>query len=192
MSDTSPTIRRLDDELLFLARKYPRETWETHANLGDLARLWLQRHDMFRELDRMIREGAESALDDKLGPDEFKPWLGRYLQFFLSQLEGHHHVEDHHYFPVFRQAEPRLAAGFDILDKDHDALHHAIENIVGRANILLGQDDREPGAFRTELGRFRETIVPMGADLMQHLDDEEDLVVPLILDRGETRLMKGE
>jgi hypothetical protein len=26
-----------------LARRHPRETWASHANLGELARFWLQR-----------------------------------------------------------------------------------------------------------------------------------------------------
>jgi hemerythrin-like domain-containing protein len=185
MNDMPERLRRLDEELLFLLRQYPRETWQTHANLGDLARLWLQRHDMFRKLDRMIREGAEAAFDEKMEAREFKPWLARYLQFYLGQLEGHHQVEDHHYFPVFRRAEPRLGRGFDILDADHDSLHTAIESIAGQANALLRQPDTDAAALRTGLGRFRDIHVAMGRGLIQHLDDEEDLVVPLILDRGE-------
>lgn len=176
---------------MFLARQYPRETWEHHANLGELARLWLQRHDMFRQLDALIREGAEQALGEHREAREFKRWLARYLQFFLTQLDGHHQVEDHHYFPVFREAEPRLLRGFEILEADHDALHGVIEEILGRANVLLSQPEADPVAFRDALGRFHETQVAMGRDLLRHLDDEEDLVVPLILDRGERGLIGG-
>ncbi len=191
MTDESQEASRLDDELLFLVRQYPREDWESHANLGEMARFWLQRHDMFRKLDRLIREGTEEALDNGAEATRFKPWLARYLQFFLGQLEGHHQIEDHHYFPIFRQAEPRLLRGFEILESDHDALHHAIEEIVGQANTLLGHPDSDAAGFRTALGRFRDTQTVMGRDLIRHLDDEEDLVVPLILDRGEEPLLKG-
>ena len=46
---------------------------------------------------------------------------GPRLQTLLGNLHGHHQIEDHHYFPVFRQAEPRLAAGFGLLANDHVA-----------------------------------------------------------------------
>ena len=40
-----------------------RATWASHANLGELARFWLQRHEMFRHLDEVIRSGVEGALE---------------------------------------------------------------------------------------------------------------------------------
>ena len=55
----------------------------------------------------------------------------------LWQLEEHHQVEDQHYFPVFRRIEPRLAAGFELLEGDHEALHEALGLIVLRANAVL-------------------------------------------------------
>lgn len=185
MTDPTEGARRLDDELLELVRKYPRDSWETHANLGEMARFWLQRHAMFRELDGLIRNGVDEASGNGMEAPQFKRWLARYLQFFLSQLEGHHQIEDHHYFPLFRAAEPRLLRGFEILEGDHDALHHAIHDIAARANALLQQPDSDAVALGDALARFRDTQRAMGRDLLQHLDDEEDLVVPLILDRGE-------
>ena len=40
------------DDLRVLIARFPREQWEGHANLGEMARFWLSRHDMFRELCR--------------------------------------------------------------------------------------------------------------------------------------------
>jgi hypothetical protein len=95
-------------------RRYPRETWAGHANLGELARFWLQRHELFRQLDEVIRSGVETALEEGVDAAAFKPWLSRHLGWSLWQLEQHHQVEDHHYFPLFRRAEPRLAPGFEL------------------------------------------------------------------------------
>jgi hemerythrin-like domain-containing protein len=181
----------LGEELRFLARRYPRPSWATHPNLGALARFWLQRHQMFRQLDEIIRSGSEGALTQPVDAAELKPWLARHLQTFLWQLEEHHQVEDFHYFPAFRQVEPRLAAGFELLERDHDALHTALGGIVQVANRVLAHDGADPSNFRAELARFHDAQVELGRTLLRHLDDEEDLVVPLLLERGEDVLTGG-
>ncbi len=181
--------RRIDEELLLLARKHPREGWPDNPGLGQTARFWLDRHDAFRQLDRVIREGSGQAVLEKIGADAFKPWLARNLSLYLGELESHHSVEDHHYFPVFRRAEPDLARGFDVLDNDHETLHHAIEAIVGIANRVLQQPATDPLAFHGEMERFRESYETLGRTLVLHLGDEEDLIIPLLIERGEAAIL---
>ena len=69
--------------------------------------------------------------DGKMARPEFVNFFAPRLQFFLQQLHAHHQIEDYHYFPIFRKAEARLIAGFDVLEADHVALHHDI-NFDGR------------------------------------------------------------
>jgi len=183
--------RALGEELRFLTRRYPRASWATHPELGALARFWLQRHQMFRQFDEIIRAGSEAALAQPVEPAELKPWLARHLQTFLWQLEEHHQVEDFHYFPVFCRVEPRLAAGFELLEGDHRALHTALGGIVEVANRVLAHDGADLPHFRAELARFRDAQAALGRTLLHHLDDEEDLVVPLLLERGEALLSGG-
>ena len=52
----------LSEELRFLVRQHPRESWPGHARLGALAQFWLQRHAAFRELDEIIRSGDDPIL----------------------------------------------------------------------------------------------------------------------------------
>ncbi len=181
----------LGEELRFLARLHPRATWASHARLGELARYWLQRHAAFRELDEIIRTGSEAALAQPIEAAALKPWLAHHLQAFLWQLEGHHRVEDLHYFPVFRRLEPRLAAGFELLEGDHETLHTALGGIVTVANRVLAHEGTDPADLRAELARFRDAQVALGRQLRRHLDDEEDLVVPLLLERGEGAVHGG-
>jgi hypothetical protein len=175
----------LGDELRVLARRHPRATWASHANLGGIARFWLERHEMFRRLDQIIRSGVEAALHERAEAADFKPWLAQHLRWSLGGLEEHHQVEDLHYFPVFRRAEPRLAPGFELLERDHEALHTAIGGIVLRANAVLTVEVTDSARFRAALARFHDAHVELGRDLLRHLDDEEDLVIPLLLERGE-------
>lgn len=179
---------RLDDSLLFLAREHPRP-WDRNPRLGETAAFWLQRHAFFRKLDGMIREATDAAVLGQVDPDRFNPWIARHLQLFLGQLEEHHMVEDHNYFPLFRRAEPRLSKGFDILDGDHELIHGHIHQLAERANAFLRAPQKDADAVRALIGRFREGYAGMGHDLVQHLDDEEDLIVPLLIDRGESAIL---
>ena len=181
----------LGEELRFRARRHPRASWAAHPRLGELARFWLQRHQMFRRLDELLRTSSEAALSGPLDAAVLKPWLARHLQAFLWQLEEHHEVEDSHYFPLFRRLEPRLAAGFELLEGDHRALHGALGGIAEIANRVLAHDGADLAHFRTALARFRDAEVELGRTLARHLDDEEDLVVPLLLERGEEPLTGG-
>lgn len=41
-----------------LIARYPREQWPAHANLAEMARFWLSRHAVFRELSATTKEIA--------------------------------------------------------------------------------------------------------------------------------------
>jgi iron-sulfur cluster repair protein YtfE (RIC family) len=177
----------LSEELRFLTRQHPRDGWAGHARLGALASFWLQRHQAFRELDEILRIGSQDALDRQHEPERLRRWLRQHLHMLLWQLQEHHQVEDHHYFPVFRRLEPRLVAGFELLERDHETLHQRLAEIAERANAVLipGQPS---GVFRGALERCIDSQRTLGHSLLRHLDDEEDLVIPLLLERGEDAL----
>ena len=192
MNDTALETRGgLPADLTELLRLYPREAWQGHENLGGMAQFWLQRHGMFRDLGAALNEAVAGWRDERIETGAFVQFFVPRLNFFLGQLEGHHQIEDHHYFPVFRRAEPRLDRGFDILDSDHHVIHAALQSNADAANVLLqalqaGGDQlkRAGDAYAGESGQ----LVAM---LMRHLDDEEDLIIPVILERGEEALGVG-
>jgi hypothetical protein len=128
---------------------------------------------------------SKTALEQRIEAAEFKPWLNRYLGCSLWQLEQHHQVEDHHYFPLFRRVEPRLAPGFELLEADHVALHTAIGGVIERVTAVLATETPGPDPFRSDLARFRDAQIDLGRALIRHLHDEEDLVIPLLLERVE-------
>ena len=175
-------------EMRGLIERYPRECWRTHENLGGMAQFWLQRHGMFRELGASIEEVTAQFRAGAIPHTEFPRWFAPRLQFFLEQLQVHHRIEDGHYFPLLREADERLRRGFDVLEADHGALHDDIDRSVAAANGLL----RAIGADADTLRRAADDYASAGSILLKglnrHLDDEEDLIVPLILDRGEDEL----
>ena len=181
----------LPEDLKHLLARYPREVWAGHANLGEMASFWLSRHAMFRELGTMLDEAATRFRESAIEARPFASFFAPRLQFFLQQLHAHHHVEDDHYFPIFRRADPRLLRGFEMLEADHDALAACIENSVAAANLFLRALDGSPGGIASAADAYVQSSGMLLRGLIRHLDDEEDLIVPLILDRGELTLGVG-
>lgn len=181
-------------DLRVLIERYPRETWAGHDNLGSMARFWLQRHDMFRKLGGMLDDGTAQFREGKIAPADYPKWLAPRLQFFLEQLHVHHRIEDEHYFPIFQAADERLARAFGILEADHEALHRDIARSIEGANAML-RALQENATNNDALSRAGDAYAAASGDLikglMRHLEDEEDIIVPLILDRGEDALGVG-
>lgn len=182
------TRRELPADLRYLLERYPRTQWQAHANLGDMAQFWLQRHDMFRELGGMLGSSVSDYREGRLEAQPFASFFVPRLQFFLQQLHGHHQIEDLHYFPVFTRAETGLKRGFDLLDSDHHVIHDALDRNAHGANAFLGKLGEGRDAARFAADSYAKDTEDLVAMLLRHLEDEEDLIIPVILDRGEDQL----
>jgi hemerythrin-like domain-containing protein len=182
---TLATRSGLPDDLKLLLARYPREMWTGHVNLGQMASFWLSRHAMFREIGAMLDDAALRFREGDIDAEHFAGFFAPRLQFFLQQLHAHHHIEDDHYFPIFRKADARLAPGFEMLEGDHSTLAANIENSVTAANDFLRALDGPHDGVRPAGDAYMQHGGVLLRGLSRHLDDEEDLIVPLILDRGE-------
>ena len=182
------TREGLPDDLRFLAEQYPRGEWQAHSNIHGMAGFWLQRHDMFREMGVLLTGGIADYREGRKDAREFAAFFAPRLNRFLGNLDGHHNVEDHHYFPVFAKAEPRLRRGFDILDGDHHLIHDALERNAETANAFLRALQESEDRQRFAADAYADENSRLIAMLKRHLDDEEDLIIPLILDRGDSGL----
>ncbi|MFN4271513.1 MAG: hemerythrin domain-containing protein [Aliihoeflea sp.] len=193
MADISPDLvlearASLPDDLRYLLEKYPRESWDSHPNVHGMAQMWLQRHGMFRELGGILTGAIADYREGRTDARQFAQFFAPRLNFFLGNLDGHHNVEDQHYFPVFARVESRLKRGFDILDSDHHLIHDALERNAATANEFLRALEGDDNARRRAADAYageNERLVTM---LARHLDDEEDLIIPLILERGDREL----
>lgn len=165
-----------------LADRYPREMWGGHANFGGLTAFWLDRHGMFREVQARLQSEAETFLDGGTDPQAFGGRLQRLAGFFINQLHGHHQIEDGHYFPLLITREPRLEQAFQLLDADHHALDSHLHDLTDRTNavlqaIMAGQP--------APVGPLHDLTRDFAHFLDRHLCDEEEVVVPIILEHGE-------
>ena len=165
----------LPDALRVLVEAYPRADWDRHANFGELVRFWMQRHAMFRQLIDVLQTDARRAMASDIAIDAYRPRLSRYGGLLLNELHTHHQVEDHHYFPQLVTLDARLERGFELLESDHGAMDGLLHQMAEGANAVL-----QGG----EVGPFLDRLSGFGTLLERHLTDEEEIVVPVILDTG--------
>ncbi len=175
------------DELRVLLKQYPRESWQQQAT--PLARFWIERHNYFRQQCSALQAATDDYREQRSTPKEFGLWVVPQLHGFVSHLSGHHQIEDMHYFPAFRAADQRLAPGFDVLAEDHELLHEGIVTNIERVNAFIdtvrGPGENSLDDQRHTGDRFVETSELLYRRLVRHLDDEEDLIIPLMLAQGQ-------
>ena len=182
----------LPGEWLALLERHPRAGWPGHPGLGMTAQFWLERHAAFRRLGAALEEATQKFRGGGLAApgnaEDFQAWFAPRLQLLLAELNGHHQIEDLHYFPLFRRAEPRLVPGFALLDRDHKTLHLCLVETAEAANALLQALARSPDQAEGTAAAYAETSARLLTRMARHLDDEEDLVIPLLIKHGEAGL----
>lgn len=186
-SDALASRDGITDDIAYLRAAYPKGDWANHVNFGELCNFWLHVHQSLRTegaaVERIIADFRDGRIDAQAFPHRFVPALNQ----FLGHLDGHHRIEDAVYFPKFRALDPRMERGFDLLEADHHAIHAALEITVGSARGLLAsmpQSDRDARAADDHAAHAA-TLTQL---LLRHLADEEDLVIPAMLEHGERRV----
>ncbi len=179
MSEDLSTRQGLPEPYRYLVEDFPRLRWH-EPQVGAMARFWLQMHSGFRrEVAQMDALTGHWRAGDLALPDLHRRLIPK-LQQFLQHLDGHHNVESHHYFPTMRTVEPRIGAGIDLLDRDHDAIHGYLDTLF-QTGLAFHQavSGNSPLAADTA-ARLVDTLDQAGPSVARHLEDEEDIVIPLI------------
>ena len=149
-----------------------------------MARFWIDKHNYLRHQADALKNANDELRSERVDAGQFGAWLAPRLQGFLAELHGHHQIEDFHYFPAFRAAEPRLDTGFDVLARDHELIHQGIAGVVETINAFLqtlNTDTNDSSAQRYAADRYMEAISQLHDRLNRHLADEEDLIIPLMI-----------
>jgi hypothetical protein len=176
----------LPDDIAYLRGAYPQVQWRSHANFGEMAAFWLGVHDSLRGHGRQLAQATQAFRDGQWSSGEFQRFFVPNLNQYLQHLNGHHQIEDSAYFPRFRALDPRMVAGFDLLEADHALIHDRLLASVDSARRLLqalaGSDDDQRRRAADDYAAASDDLLAL---LLRHLSDEEDLVIPAILAHGE-------
>ena len=174
----------LPPELRYLEAGCARADWPG-LDLHPTASHWLEIHGWFRGMLQGLVDLGHERREDRL---EIPAWRGAVmprLRQFLGNLDGHHHIESDSYFPALARLEPGMKRGFDLLDRDHEAIHQLMTAMADAANGLNraaveGDGDLDPLA-EALIAAIERGAGPIG----RHLRDEEEIVVPVLTLRGD-------
>ncbi|MDP3369085.1 MAG: hemerythrin domain-containing protein [Brevundimonas sp.] len=174
----------LPTEFLYLRDAFPRTRWN-EAGLNPIARHWLGMHAGFRGqqagMANLVARWRVGGMETGVVHGALIPVLHQFLQ----HIDAHHRIESGHYFPAMQRIEPRIEAGIALLDRDHDEIHAHIEALVTAGRGFHQAVTSGASEARDRLGRLAEALDLAGPELARHLEDEEDIVIPLIALHGD-------
>ncbi|MET3827829.1 hemerythrin-like domain-containing protein [Sphingomonas sp. PvP055] len=175
----------LPGTIAYLRDTYPAPTWREHHNFGELAAFWLQVHASLRDQGNQLQQITQAFRDGTLEANAFQQAFVPRFNQFLQHLEGHHQIEDAAYFPKFRALDPRMQHGFDLLESDHHLIHGAVLTSLDAARQLVTALPRGGSAVAAARDGYSDATDRLIQLLARHLEDEEDLVIPALLQHGE-------
>lgn len=105
------------------------------------------------------------------------------LRHLLNNLHHHHEIESAHYFPQLGAAEPRMAAGFALLDRDHALVDQLLAGVAEAATRLIRAAD--PAELAPLAHALTDQTARSTALIGRHLWDEEEIVIPVLALRGD-------
>ncbi|WP_242184343.1 hemerythrin domain-containing protein [Sphingomonas sp. CARO-RG-8B-R24-01] len=175
----------IPDTIAYLRKTYPSPTWREHHNFGELADFWLRVHASLREQGGQLQKITEAFREGTLDATTFQRTFVPRFNHFLQHLEGHHQIEDAAYFPKFRALDPRMQTGFDLLENDHQLIHGALLSALEHARLVVAALPRGADSVRSASDDYAVSTNRLMALLARHLADEEDLVIPAMLEHGE-------
>lgn len=179
------TRASVPSEIAYLRSRFPVDGWRGHPNYGQLTAFWLHVHETLRVGDAHLQRALEAFRMDPSDPGGFGRRFAPRLAGFHQHLDAHHRIEDQAYFPKFRAIDPRMAMAFDMLESDHAVIHGCIERSLRSAGHLLASLAAGGDPVRLAADAHAHDAGRLSALLLRHLADEEEIVVPAMLEFGE-------
>lgn len=184
MSADDDHARESPAELRRLLARHPRRTWR-EARSERIA-FWLDVHDGFRQACTALTAAAADYRARRVRATELAIVTGPALHALLTELHAHHRVEDSDYFPTLRRQAPQLGAAFDALERDHRHLAHDLPHACAAlAEVESAAERADATTLALAAAQYANALDRVCRRLERHLHDEENLVVPLLLERAE-------
>lgn len=137
----------------------PRADWDGHPRYPSQT-LLLRSHQSFRELSEDLIQATANG--------DYLPFVSQIFERWMAGMRGHEHYEEHKLYPYL---ESRYAVSLAPLRTGHGQLHVAEDGV----RTALATRDVEAEDLRSALEGHGQT-------LRAHLDDEERLVIPMLLE----------
>ncbi len=171
-----------------------REQWSHHQRFAGEAEFWLQVHKALLGAAAQLPERCTSlilVLDDPVARKKQLTQLSQLAGQLIHHAHTHHHVEDHHFFPVFKRTYPKLNHHLELLDGDHKVLTEALDQLETAFKAMpvvktsSVSEECTNASFKSQLSVKAEELYHAAKRLdtlfNQHIGDEEEICIPALL-----------
>lgn len=165
-----------------------REQWPHHDRFAGEAEFWLQVHKALLGAAAELPQRCTSlllVLDDPVTRKKHLTQLSQLGGQLIHHAHTHHHVEDHHFFPVFKRTYPRLNHHLELLDGDHRVLTEALDQLETAFKTMPVINDNADKTSRSLLTVKAEELYHAAKRLdklfSRHIGDEEEICIPALL-----------
>lgn len=168
----------------------PRDAWANDPRFRGEPQVWLQIHrgllaaaaELPRRCERLL---LASEADEGARLEQCLTETRALAAQLTEHAHGHHHIEDHHFFPIFARAVPALGAHLELLDGDHRVLADMLDRMERATAALPSRPGESAAARRDELLGPTERLLEAGErfDVLfrRHIGDEEEICIPIML-----------
>lgn len=165
----------------------PRAEWRSYRQFRGEAEFWTQIHEGLLEASSTLPGWLKQfqAMDDIGAMRALSPRIARLGGDLVHHAHGHHHIEDHHFFPAFLRLFPRLEHALEMLDGDHKVLSQVLDDLEGAVAAFPVAPEGSDKQMREAWLKGAEQLLPaaerLDALFIRHIGDEEEICIPAML-----------
>ena len=160
-----------------------RDQWSQHARYGGKASFFIQYHGDLLATTAYLKQSLQVLLDSSqlvFNWQQLKAPLSA-AQYLVDRAHNHHRIEDQVYFPQFRKIMPQLSKGIDLLDKDHQSLDLALDNLSTRVMSMVMPLNEGNVIDKQQVKVLTDNVLLLQQILQRHLYYEEEVIIPIFL-----------
>jgi Hemerythrin HHE cation binding domain len=167
----------------------PRSQWADDPRFQGEPAFWLDIHQGLLKGSALLAEWTEDfvAENDDTRRDSKAGRIATLGERLVQHAHGHHHIEDHYFFPVFLRLFPQLEHALELLDGDHKVLGEVLDELEealrGFEATPVGSDAAIRDAWATGGEKVYRAAKRLDALFIRHIGDEEEICVPAMLSR---------
>lgn len=179
-SAISPALR----ETMF---NIPREEWASNPRMYGEPGHWLQIHKGLLTASATLPAWIEQFTqeEDPVRMQAIAQQISGLGNQLVHHAHGHHHIEDHHFFPVFLRMFPQLEHPLELLDGDHKVLAEVLDDLEKATAAFPVSPEGSDREKRDAWLKGADILMPAAKRLdtlfIRHIGDEEEICIPVML-----------
>ncbi|MEC9342788.1 MAG: hemerythrin domain-containing protein [Pseudomonadota bacterium] len=165
----------------------PREQWSAYPQFRGEAEFWTQIHEGLLNASATLPAWLKQFMEagDEGQMRALAPRIAGLGGQLVHHAHGHHHIEDHHFFPAFLRLFPQLEHPLEMLDGDHKVLTEVLDDLEAAVKAFPVAPQGSDRQMREAWLKGASVLLPaaerLDALFIRHIGDEEEICIPAML-----------